>query len=327
MVDSSPRKAKDNDHIQKIADVAFAYYKQNATQQQIAQELNVSRSQVSRYLDQARELGIVNIDIVWPDSHNLEQEQRLKTAFPALRDAIVVPFSSKNLGEGDSLLGRTVANYIMDVLTDDMLLGIGGGRSVRSVVKWLKPTSKNITVIQTMGSTGSFAQGIDYTLLANEAAKNLKSSLWTINAPTVLWKNAGTVEDLMKTSNQLASVIRKSRNCDIYLLGVGAIGNDALFVQSGLLESSEIDVVRKAGAVGNICGVFFDSQGNECDTEFKDRIVGVHKDSLVKADYSILVGFGVEKVKAIIGALRGGIVNVLATDSETASLILQQNGD
>lgn len=306
-----------------IVAVASAYYEQNATQQQIAQEFTISRSQVSRYLDKARKLGIVTINITLPDSHSSELEIKLKELYPCLRNVLVAPFSSNSATDKDLLLGRMTAKYLMDNLRDGVSLGVGSGRSVQSVVNWLTPTSQKISVVQIMGSTGYFAQGIDYTLLANEAATKLNAPLYILNAPTVLWKGAGTVENLAKSNKLLTKIIDMSKNCNIYLLGVGAIENDDVFVKSGLLEKLEMDSVRKEGAVGNICASFFNQHGELCTTSFEDRIVGVRRDDIKKAEHSILIATGIGKIKAIVGSLRGELVNTLATDYETAQQIVE----
>ena len=308
--------------LERIVTAARTYYEQNATQQEIAQALGISRSQVSRYLDKAREMGIVTVAITLPDSHSADLEQELKDRYPMLRDVIVVPFQTAGTLPGDSLLGRACAMYLMNRLEDGMLLGIGAGRAVQNVVNWFRPVRQNIKVVQAMGSTGYFAQGVDYNMLAHEAAGKLDSPLYIINAPTVLWKNTGTVEDLMAENPILAERLQMSKQCNIYLVGVGAIENEDVYVKSGMLDEEEMAGVRKAGAVGNICASFFRSDGSICKTEFEKRIVGVRLDNMASADYSILVAVGSAKVPALTGVLRGGFINVLATDSSTARQIM-----
>lgn len=308
--------------LERIVTAARIYYEQNATQQEIASALGISRSQVSRYLDKARELGIVTISITLPDSHSSDLECELKKRYPALRDVIVVPFETPGASTEDSLLGRACAKYLMDRLADGMLLGIGAGRAVQSVVNWFRPVRQNIKVVQAMGSTGYHAQGVDYNVLAHEAAGKLDSPLYIINAPTVLWKNTGTVDELIAENPVLAERLQMSKNCNIYLVGVGAIENEDVYVKSGMLDEEDIMTVRRVGAIGNICASFFTSDGSICKTEFEKRIVGVRIDDMANAEYSILVAVGAVKINAIAGVLRGGFVNVLATDSNTAKGII-----
>ena len=48
---------------QLLAKVAYLYYERDHTQAQIAKELNIYRTTISRMLKQARQLGIVEIKI------------------------------------------------------------------------------------------------------------------------------------------------------------------------------------------------------------------------------------------------------------------------
>lgn len=315
------------ERLQMIAAIAKAYYEQNATQQEIASGLGISRSQISRYLDKARELGIVKITVTAPDSHSMELEESLKERFSRLKNAIVVPFDTTIQGGGLTLLGRACAKFLQDNLRDGILVGIGAGRTVRSAVDWLRPTKYNIKVVQTMGSTGYFAQGVDYNELANQAASNLQCPLYLINAPTVLWKNTGTVEDLIAENKTLAERLMMSKNCNIYLLGIGAIGSDDLYIKSGMIEEEDLRAAREDGAVGNICASFFRQDGSICRTNFENRIIGVRIEDIAKAEISILVAAGIHKARPIYGALRGGFVNTLITDQQTALEVLSQCED
>ena len=85
-----------------------------------------------------------------------------------------------------------------------------------------------------------------------------------------------------------------------------------------------IESLSKTGAVGEICSVFFDSKGREVHTDFSDRIIAVGLDTLRNLNYSIGMAASREKVTAILGALRGHIINVLITDEMTAKLILNE---
>jgi deoxyribonucleoside regulator len=174
-----------------------------------------------------------------------------------------------------------------------------------------------------MGNTGYFERRVDYNEQAHEAATKLECPLFLINAPTVLWKTAGTVEQLMAENPALANSIRMSNTCDIYLLGVGSMGNDDIYVKSGMIEEEDIQAMMKDGAVGNLCSTFFRQDGSICNTDFEDRIVGVRIQEITKAQYSILMAAGSHKVNAIIGVLRGGFVNTLITDSSTAEAVIQ----
>ncbi|MBE3100840.1 MAG: hypothetical protein IMZ47_01010, partial [Firmicutes bacterium] len=53
-----------------------------------------------------------------------------------------------------------------------------------------------------------------------------------------------------------------------------------------------------------------------------ERIVRISPDRLKKVKNVIGVAFGRRKLKVILGALRGGLINILFTDEETAENII-----
>ncbi|MFY9429565.1 MAG: helix-turn-helix domain-containing protein, partial [bacterium] len=67
--------------LQMLLQIARLYYEKGETQQEIATKLNISRPQVSRYLQQAREMGVVQINIVDPREVCEALGQELKERF------------------------------------------------------------------------------------------------------------------------------------------------------------------------------------------------------------------------------------------------------
>lgn len=61
---------RENERLHKILEVAKMYYIENLTQSEIAKELNLSRPSISKMLNEAKESGIVTININSPFSDN-----------------------------------------------------------------------------------------------------------------------------------------------------------------------------------------------------------------------------------------------------------------
>ena len=59
------------------------------------------------------------------------------------------------------------------------------------------------------------------------------------------------------------------------------------------------------------------------DCELNRRIIGVTLDELRAVPQTIAVAVGLNKAAAIFGALQSGAINVLCTDEETASRVLE----
>src|SRR5690606_39652962 len=75
-----------------MARVAWLYYHQGLTQQDIGDRLGLSRVKVVRLLARAREEGIVQIRVDHPSLRYVELEEQLRRRF-GLQEAVIVPSS------------------------------------------------------------------------------------------------------------------------------------------------------------------------------------------------------------------------------------------
>ena len=89
------------------------------------------------------------------------------------------------------------------------------------------------------------------------------------------------------------------------------------------MDDSLLLELEQRGAVGDLCGRFFDVQGRQCLVE--PGVIGIPLEQLKALDHVIGVAGGEEKVAAILGALRGGCLNVLVTDTVTAEAVLEKH--
>ena len=95
------------------------------------------------------------------------------------------------------------------------------------------------------------------------------------------------------------------------------------FLRAGLLKRSELAQLRNDGAAGEMCGRFFDIYGNPAVTPINDRIIGIELAKLRQIPTVLAVACGTVKAQAILGALRGRYLTVLATDDLAARAVLQ----
>lgn len=75
--------------------------------------------------------------------------------------------------------------------------------------------------------------------------------------------------------------------------------------------------------MGGICGKFFDQDGQMLDICFNQRVVSINLTKLKDFETVLGVAGSENKAKAILGALRGGLINVLVTDSDAARKIIE----
>lgn len=81
-------------------------------------------------------------------------------------------------------------------------------------------------------------------------------------------------------------------------------------------------MLRRGGAVGDVCLRFFDAEGKPVITPLNERVIGIPLEKLQRVSRTVGIAGGRRKLAAIRGALMGRWINVLITDRFTAEQLL-----
>ena len=144
--------------------------------------------------------------------------------------------------------------------------------------------------------------------------------VYYLNAPAIL--GSGSAEALAAANPSIRESLQLARSADVYVVGVGSMESDLIFTRAGLIKPGELDRLARAGAVGDVCGRFFDRRGREVISPFDERVVGIRLDDLRGGGLTVGVAGGSDKVMPLLGALRGGLFKTLVTDEHTARSML-----
>jgi len=79
--------------------------------------------------------------------------------------------------------------------------------------------------------------------------------------------------------------------------------------------------------VGEVCGHFFDKNGKECETEFKDQVISIELDCLRKISKFFVAICNGDRNEAILGALKGKLINALLIDEISAENLSNLTGE
>ena len=321
------KSARTNVHASRsddlVAEIARAYYERDLTQQQVAEQFGISRSQISRYLQDARERDIVQIRIVAPETRDTDAEARLRAWFPHLREVVVAAVFSDHDLVARRTVARAAARLLGGLVRPGATVCFGAGRTLAEMVGLLEPGRiGGVTIAQAMGNAGHEGLEIDYNAIAGAAATAFAGRSVQINAPAILGPGADASQ-LEASNPQIRDALAIARSADMYVVGIGSMASDEIYVRTGLISLEELGEVSADGAVGDLCGNFFDIDGQPCPGPFAGRIVGIRLADLRRAALSIGCVAGTEKVSAIVGALAGRYLNALVTDEHTAHGVLE----
>jgi DNA-binding transcriptional regulator LsrR (DeoR family) len=312
------------DRASLLADVAEMYYLEQKTQAEVAKAVGVTRSMISRMLSEAREHGIVDIRIQRPLQFDSQLESALRDRFD-LKDVFVVVTSHRNGERLTRTLGSAGALMLGRYLTTQKILGLAWGTSISATVDAFEVAeSMPVQVVQLVGAMGARNMKYDGHDLVARITDKLGGEAYYLNAP-YLCQNAEIAKSLLATKS-VRETMSVAKKADVALLGIGTTALDySSFYLAGYVTRRELDELRRAGAVGDVCGLHFDLGGQPAADEFSERLVSIRRPDLLSIAVRLGVAGGEGKADAILGALRGRYVNVLVIDNLTAIRVLEMS--
>ncbi len=301
------------------ARVAIRYYEQQQSQNEIAGALGISRSYVSQLLTYARNVGIVKITL------DIKSDYRREIGFIkhyGCKHAYIMDSDSPDFTNGN--LGRFAAQHLSRLISNADVIGINLGEAVQKAVQELDSNdfddASGKIVVQMMGGYNS-----DITLqasrpneLVNSLSTLLKCRSLYMNCPAI-FENI-SLRNLILNENSIQEVTSYWKKIDMALMGIGVTdGSSKTFT---LLSEEMKSSIQKSGAVCDININYFDSSGKHLNL-IEENKVAVPYDVLKRIKNKVVIGYGAHKAKAILSALKAGMIDVLITDSITANAIEQ----
>jgi len=303
-----------------LAKIANLYYLEGLTQQSIANKLNISRTKVSRYLTRARSEGIAEIKINYPAKDFSSLEYQVEKKYK-ISECIIVDTLESSEATIEAM-SESFNNILSRILKDGSYIGIGWGGSLREISKYINVMEKSdIKVVPMIGGLGKTGTGVHTNSVAKNIADRMNGVSYMIHSPAVL-DNKETKEVVEKDSN-VREIMEMSSKIDTAIIGISDLGMDSTLIKTGSFTVEDFKYLESLDVVGDVNLIFIDENGNHVPNKIDERIVRVPLEGLKKINNLIGVAFGKRKLKVLLGALRGQIINILFTDEETAIGILE----
>ena len=107
------------------------------------------------------------------------------------------------------------------------------------------------------------------------------------------------------------------------VVGIGCLNDRATIVKNGILNQNDFTFLKMQGAVGDVLSHFLDKNGQVVSHDLEGRLMSTPMEQLKTLDNVIGAAGGADKAEAILAVLRGGYLDVLITDEDTAQLLLE----
>ena len=298
---------------------AELYYEENKTQDEIGVLLGLTRWKVGRLLTQARELGIVRIEIVHPRARKLSMERELCERF-SLVDAVVVPSAADGSSVADRV-AEAAADYLRALRPPPATLGVSWGRTLDSIAEHLpEGWARGVDVVQING-------GVSLNRRAGTAASTAVVIARTGGGQATLLPSPAILEHrktrlAIEADRTVAGVLERAAGASAYLYSAGVADESSVLVDSGYLSPEDVAELVSRGAVGDVVGRYIDADGNIVDHELDGRTVGVSLEQLRSAALAIAVISGEPKHAIARAVVSSALCSVFISDEATASAVL-----
>lgn len=310
--------------MRQLVKVAHMYHERGMRQSEIAQQLDISQSRVSRLLQEAARVGVVRTAVVSPRGVHTVLEQEIEDRY-SLREAVVVELPGQEESQVIAALGAAAAVYLESRFgARQERIGISSWSStLLAMVEVMQPfrTPVAAQVVQVLGGLGDVSAQSHATRLVERMARLTGARAVLLAAPGLVASK--DLRDALVNDDSLRTVLSSYTELTMLLTGIGSIRPSPLLRESGnALRSEDEQQLMRLGAVGDVCLHYFDADGDLVASELEDRLIGIEADSLKVIPRRIGVAGGERKHDAIRAALRGHWIDVLITDAGTAHALL-----
>lgn len=298
--------------------IARYYYHEGYTQTKIAEKLSIPRQTVNKIVKNLVDDGIVRIEIIEGPYFNTELENKLEKKYD-LKQVILVDYDDPK--EINNLLGKKGANYFESLISSNTKIGLSWGETLSAFASNLsKKNYKDVTVVQLVGGSNNLDNSIKADEITRITAEKIGGESCLLYAPSHV-QNKKTKKAFLSEEN-IENVFNEMNDCDMAVIGIGEMSENATLFKGKYLSKNHYEELLAEDCVGDICSRYFDSKGKIVNHPINDTVIGIDIEKLKAIPIVIGIAGGVNKVKAISGALRGDFLDILITTTDVAEKLI-----
>lgn len=311
--------------------IARLYYAEGLSQEEIAGREGFSRSQVSRLIDRARELGYVKISLVPPQDSRIEELAANLGEKLGLRSVRVVPVRRSQDEEAVSTAIATgTADFIGELLSGAAAVGLGWGRTMYRTSELLPRTlgspggqaggraGKGPLFVPLVGISGDDNPNLQINTIIDRFSARFGTRGTFVNIPAVREFGA----PLSRIEEERVAALRQQwKGIDAAVIGLGDPPSKSRNMIAELPQSYK-DQLRGSEACGDILAQFFGPDGSLHARAGRYDLLAFDLSQLRGLKRVLCLAGGTHKREGIVAAARAGYMTDLVTDEATATAIL-----
>lgn len=313
------RQDTSGNRLDDAARAGWLYYVAGNNQEQIARKLGVSRQTAQRLVSLSVSEGLIKVRLDHPIGRCMELGEQLRRRF-ALDLVEVVPTDP---GSDSTILGvaQAAAAEIERRLRSPtpIVMAVGTGRTLKAAIEQLTPMEcPQHKIVSLTGSIAPDGSAAYYNVIFN-LADSVKARSFPMPLPVIA--SSARERETLLSQPMIRDTLALAASADVTFVGVGDLGPEAPLYLDGFITEAELKALQKAGAIGEIVGWAFDTQGKMIEGLTNDRVASAPMPSR-ETSLVVAIAKGDKKLPGIRAALNRRLVNGLITDEHTAEGLL-----
>lgn len=301
------------------ARAAWLYYYEDLTQGDVARELSVSRSTVTRLLHRAKNEGLVHISLDVA-SVTFDSERQVERVY-GLQKVRIVP-ESDNDSTQKRWLGHIAAESMVELMTDRATVAVSWGTTMQALVDSLigQHPIPGAKIVALVGGLHNASRGTNTYEVAERLGQYFNAPTSALHAPVYVQDEATALG--LADDPGIQEALELARTASIVIFGLGGMHERTTMSQLGYISAEQREFLRERGAVADVSCRWIDRDGRPVALPPSINPISITLDELKAIPRRLAVVGGADKHEAILAGLRGGYVTHLVTDERTAAFLL-----
>lgn len=297
-----------------LSNLCKDYYLENHTIHDISQKYNLSRYKILKFLDEAKELGIVRIDVKEQFERHSELEGKLESFFPT---HFFVLKEDSSFIEHESIFWKFCAFYIQQHISQDKIINLSFGDSLFKTVEQFTPSYEGEhTFVPFLGDNQRLNNISNPSFIAYQCSKIYHAKYLKLSCP-LYTSNAHLKEEWLKEPC-FANTLSLAKKADSLLTGLATpAAIEAVPIWD---KDKEALFPHLEEAAGFIFGRPYTIQGKFIVDN--DPVLGLDLSDIANIPNIYAICNHKFKARSMIGALRTGLLTHVLLNESTAAKII-----
>ncbi|GAB3528169.1 sugar-binding transcriptional regulator [Arthrobacter monumenti] len=301
-------------HEQFLAKIGREHFLDGKSKVEIANTYGISRFHVARLLEEAREVGIVKIEVSTPGTAAPADTELIKKELGLTR--LIMTAGSADSARNREVMAQAAAAELSESARAGMTVGISWSRTLATTARFVTKLPK-CDIVQLAGALPMSGSGHSFEVIHRLGGLS-GGNTWPLFAPLVV-DDAATAAGLRRQP-EIAHALEKADTLDLAVIAIGAWAPNHSTVWERVGNNDRREGTA-AGAVAECSGRLIDADGQAVLTAMDERIIAVTVEQLRATPEIIAVAPGSERAAAVIAACKANIITTLIADEPLVSAL------